>query len=281
MARIRNRVEELAMPRTRFVKSPDQIRRLQEIYAAPAFLEARSLGLTFLTDPDVVAELLPPPLQPAAEPRVSVGAGWIGRSNCVGPFGHAAINIACTYGGEEGLYCLTMPMSTDTAVIFGRELYAEPKKLADIRLDVQGRTARATVARHGIAYIELSAVLDGDGALEPVDRATRSSHYYFKYLPAADGRGLAGDVELVRVTHRGTVFRMARGAGTITFRESAHDPVIDLPVVSVTAASLTEAETYTTAQVVERIPAERFLPWAYGKFDDMTVWAGAAALQPA
>jgi acetoacetate decarboxylase len=29
-----------------------------------------------------------------------------------------------------GDYPLTMPMSTDSAVIFGRELYGEPKKIS-------------------------------------------------------------------------------------------------------------------------------------------------------
>ena len=257
--------------RTRFVKSSEDIRRLQEIQGAPSFLEARSLSMTFLTDPDVVAELLPPPLEPGPEPRASVAVYTIGRSNCVGAFDGASINLSCRYRGEEGLYCLTMPMSTDTAINFGRELYAEPKKLAECRVIERGRFVQGTVTRHGITYIELNGTFDGE--LEDVGRGSVSHHYYFKFLPAADGRGLAFDPQLVRVTHRGTTHRMKRGDGTITFRESRHDPVIDLPVLSIEGAAFSESETHTTAEVVETIPAATFLPWAYGKMDDLAAWA--------
>jgi acetoacetate decarboxylase len=265
--------------RTRYVKTPEQIRELQGINAAPAFLESRSLSATFLTDPEVVRELLPPLLEPAAEARVSVSVYEIGRSNCVGAFNGASVNLACRYNGEDGLYCLTMPMSTDTAMVFGRELYAEPKKLAECVVEERGRFVHGTVTRHGIAYIELTGTFDGP--LEDVGRSGLSHHYYYKYMPSADGRGLAFDPQLVRVTHRGTTHRAKRGTGTITFRESAHDPVIDLPVLMVEGFAFSHGETYTTAEVVATVPAASFLPWAYGKTDDLTVWAGELALTPA
>jgi acetoacetate decarboxylase len=259
--------------RTRYVKSADEIAALQKIYATPAFLGSTSLSMTFLTDPDVVRELLPPPLEPAAEPRVSVAVYEIARSNCVGPFNGASVNVACRYDGQDGLYCLTMPMSTDTAMIFGRELYAEPKKMADCRVVQRGRFVHGTVTRQGVTYIELTGTFDDP--MQSVDRDALSHHYYFKYMPAADGRGLAFDPQLVRVTHRGRTHRLTRGTGTITFRESRHDPVIDLPVLEVEGAAFSEGETHTRAEVVATVPAQDFLPWAYGKTDDLTAWAAA------
>ena len=261
------------MPRTRFVKTPEQLREIEEAYATPSFLNIRSLGITFLTDPEIVRELLPPPLQAASEPRVSVGVSEIRESDCVGPFNGSSINIACTYNGEEGLFCLSMPMSTDTAVMFGRELFAEPKKVADIQLDVSARHVRGTVTRHGITYIELRGSFDDD--LQPVNRDSVTKHYYFKYLPAANGRGLAFDPQLVCVTHRGRTHEAVRGNGTITFRESRHDPVIDIPVLSVTGATFSHSETHTTAEVVATVPAAQFMPWAHFKTDDLLAWAPA------
>lgn len=262
--------------RTRYVKSPDEIRRLQDAYAEPAFLDSRSISATFLTDPEVIRELLPPPLQPAADPRVSVAVYEIGRSNCVGAFNGASINIACRYNGEDGLYCLTMPMSTDTAIVFGRELYAEPKKLAECTVTERGRFVHGTVTRHGITYIELNGQFDSE--MEPVDRAGVSKHYYFKYLPGADGRSLAFDPQLVCVTHRGKTHKVARGSGTITFRESRHDPVIDIPVHLVEGFAYSLGETHTRAEVVATVRAEDFLPYAFAKSDDLTAWAMEPAL---
>lgn len=259
------------MTRTRFVKSAEDIRRFQDVYATPSFLDIRTLAISFLTEPDVIAELLPPPLQPAAEPRISISVSEIRRSDCVGPFNGSSVNLACSYEGRDGLYCLAMPMSTDTAVIFGRELFAEPKKLADIRLEQRGKHVQGTVTRHGITYIDLRGTFDDEPG--PVEQSGVSQHYYFKYLPAADGKGLAFDPQLIRVTHRGVTHRAARGAGTITFRESRHDPLIDIPVVEVLGATLSEGETHTTAEVVTTVPAAGFLPYAYGKTDDIIFWA--------
>ncbi len=267
------------MPLTRYMKSPSEILRLQEAMATPAFLDIRSLAITFESDPVVLAELIPAPLKPAAEPRVSVSISEIRRSDCVGPFNGCSVNIACSFEGEEGVYCLSMPMNTDTAVIFGRELYAEPKKLAAIELIERGKHVRGTVTRHGITYIELSGIFDDP--MEAVGRESTSRHYYFKYLPSADGRGLAFDPQLIRVTHRGHAHAAARGTGTLTFRESTHDPIIDLPVISLGAASYAETETHTSAEVVATVPAASFMPHAFAKMDNLTVWAEAGQMAPA
>jgi acetoacetate decarboxylase len=165
-----------------------------------------------------------------------------------------------------------MPMSTDTAIVFGRELYAEPKKLAECVVDVRGRFVHGTVTRHGIPYIEIMGTFDEPLAATDGREGT-SHHYYFKYLPAADGRGLAFDPQLIRVTHRGRTHRLTRGTATITFRESAHDPVIDIPILEVEGAAYSEGETHTSAEVVATVPAADFMPWAYGKTDDLTTWA--------
>lgn len=267
------------MTLTRYVKATADVGRVQDVLAAPSFLDIRTLSLTFESDSAVIAELLPPPLEPAAAPQATVSVSEIRRSNCVGPFNGAAINLACRYNGEEGLYFLTMPMSTGLAVTFGRELFAEPKKLAEISLAVEGGNARGKVTRYGITYIELSGRFEGGPTEAGIQYVT--PHYYFRFLPAANGRGLAFDPELIRVTHRGTVHRAARGEGTITFRESRHDPVIDLPVLSVSRATLSEGETHTSAEVVTTVPAGGFLPYAYGKLDDLLEWADVGTLEPA
>jgi acetoacetate decarboxylase len=173
-----------------------------------------------------------------------------------------------------------MPMSTDTAVTFGRELYAEPKKLAQIALEERPRgNVRGSVTRHGITFIELMGRFEEPMRDDDSERVTR--HYYFKFLPSADGAGLAHDPELVCVTLRGRTRSIARGTGTIVFRESPHDPIIDVPVVSVLGATYSLGDTYTSAEVVATVPAQEFLPYAFGKMDDLRVWADSGALAPA
>jgi acetoacetate decarboxylase len=259
------------MPLTRYTKTPEQIARLQRAMAEPAFLRSRSLSIRFATDQDVVAELLPAPLEPAAEPLATVSVYATGASNCVGPFNGALLNLACRFAGQDGWFCVTMPTSTDTAVIFGRELYAEPKKLAEIVLDMSRFShARGTVARHGITYIDIRGTFDEEP--QPFESETVARHYYVKFMPSADGLGFAHDPELVEVTHASRTSKLARGSGSITFRESPHDPVIDIPVLSVQGAAFSEGKTRTSAKVVAIIPGEQFLPHAFAKMDDLSLW---------
>jgi acetoacetate decarboxylase len=264
------------MPRTRFIRTLEQIREAEAAYVAPTFTDIRSLAVTFDTDPEVLAELIPAPLAPGERPTVSVAIGNVRRSNCVGPFMSCVVNLPCTYQGAPGVYALTMPMSTDTAVLFGRELFAEPKKLAAIRLDEtateNGRIeAVGRCTRHGITYIEIGGRFAGPP--EPVDQPLIGHNYFVKYLPAADGRGLAFNPQLIRVTHRITIHQQVAGEVSVTFRESVHDPIIDVPVQSVGTARLAELQTITSAEVVETIPAQRFLPYAHARNDRLEVWS--------
>lgn len=215
--------------------------------------------------------VLPPPLEPAERAVASAGVSSFRASNCVGPFDGGAITVRCRYGEIEGVYCIAMPMSTDTAVIYGRELYAEPKKLAAVTVEREGNRARATVSRHGVTYITLEADLS-----EPLaDGESEVNNFYFKYTIAADGGGLDHDPLLVCVTTRSTVRNALRGSGAIRFAESVHDPVADIPVRRVLGAVWSEGATFTRGRTLASVPAERFLPYAFAKMDDLTRFAAA------
>lgn len=251
----------------RYVKSNEELERLKGIYAAPAFLGIRSISIPFETDPEVVRAILPPPLEPADQPMVNVGVSEITGSNCVGRFNGASINILARYKDLVGNYCLTMPMSTDIAVIFGRELYAEPKKLARIALKRDGQKVVGTVERYGITYIEIQG--EGMTPQEPTGQPAESDHFYFKYTPCADGSGLDHDPILVNVHHRGNFPYVESGKGKLIFRESVHDPVVDVPIVKSFDASYVEGESFTTARTLCTVDKEAFMPYAFGKIDAM------------
>src|SRR5438105_14087760 len=109
------------------VRTPEEIAAIQATLSRPIFPSAEMLSVDFLTEPEVVRHILPPPLEPAAEPLVSAMVGrW--QSNCVGDYDGGALYIAARYGDVEGTYVLAMYMSTDAAIIFGRDLFGEPKK---------------------------------------------------------------------------------------------------------------------------------------------------------
>ena len=247
---------------------------MQRLYAAPAFERTRAIAAVYDTDPAVVAEILPPPLRPTDRPRVSLSVAYIGASNALQPFGACTLAVECRYGEETGAYPITMPMSTDSAVIFGRELYGEPKKVADIQVHHDGRVVVGTVTRHGLTYVELRGEVQDE---ERAEAARASTQFFFKFMPAPDGNGFDNDPVLVRVRHSG-VSRLVQGLdGEVILRESPHDPVVDLPVRNLLSLTYSEGDTYTHGEILARVPGESFLPYMFGRVDDLELLARAAA----
>ena len=208
----------------RYVKTLDEVRRLRALYAAPAFERFRGLSAVFRTDPEVIAALLPPPLEPADE--------------------------------------------------LGRELYGEPKKVADIRVRRDGDETTGTIERYGIAYIEIRG-----RAVERLRAgpSRETSRFYFKFMPAPDGCGFDNDPVLVRVRHTGSTRLVERLEGELLLREAPHDPVADVPVRELLGLTYSEGDTYTRGEILARVPGESFLPYMFGKIDDLELLAGEAA----
>ncbi len=253
----------------RFVKTADELRAIQAIFAQPQFMATRSLTVLFETTPEAVKALLPPPLEPTTEAAGSAWIGDIGNSNCVGPFMGGALYLRARYGDLVGNYCVTMPMSTDAAVAFGRELYGEPKKLAKIVFESQGEHVWGSAERYEIRYLSLRGRMEGPG---PTGRH-QSSTFHFKYLPRPDGSGFDHPPLLVHITSEVNVEAAQRGRGELVLRDSPHDPVADIPVTQVVEAIYAEGVSYTSGKILCEVDPEAFLPYAFGSMDSMDIIA--------
>jgi acetoacetate decarboxylase len=246
-----------------FVKTPEEIARIEHALSHPRFVNGEMLAVDFLSDPDVVASVLPPPLQAAEEPLLSAMVGrW--QSNCVGDFYGGAIYVAARHDGIEGRYVLAMWMDGDVPTIYGRDLFGEPKKLAESRLHRRGDEYSAWLERGGVRLLELHAQLPTD--LGPSEG--EGVNFNFKARPAANGIGLEEDAILTRATFQ-TIIRKARtGSGTLSLRGTVHDPVDELPIVSIAGASYVECDLIGSCRSVTTVPADVFLPYHHGRHDD-------------
>jgi acetoacetate decarboxylase len=87
-----------------------------------------ALSVEFLSEPEFVAAVLPPPLEAVEEPRMRAMVGrW--ASNGVGDFSGGTIYVAARHEGIAGEYQLAQFIDGDVPLIYGRELFGEPKKL--------------------------------------------------------------------------------------------------------------------------------------------------------
>jgi acetoacetate decarboxylase len=258
----------------RFVKSAEEIERIQGIYSRSHELGLRALTVHFETDPDVVAALLPPPLEPSPNP---VGVAWVrdvGNSTTVGPYHVAGLAIRAKYNEITANYVLTQPVSTSAALTFGRDLYGEPSKLAKVVFEEQDEHVWGSAERHEIRYLSVRGRCNEDA---PTGRE-ENGYFYFKYLLRPDGSGFDTPPVLIHAIEDVGVKVARKGRGEVVFRDSAHDPVHDLPVRQVLDAVYWEGHLYRSARVLTLADPKTFLPYAFLKADDLGEFAEATVM---
>jgi acetoacetate decarboxylase len=253
----------------RFVKTPEEITASQRVYSRYHQLGVRTLSVYFETDPDALRDILPPPLGPAPNP-VAVGwVGEIGSSNATGPYFTAGLAVRARYGDTVGNYILSAPVTTPEAMTFGREIFGEPRKLAKIVFEDQDEHVWGSAERHEIRILSMRGRCS-----DPAPTGRQDIPYFtFKFLPRPDGSGFDSPPQLVQVTTDLTVLKARRGRGEMVFRDSPHDPLIDIPVRQVLDAVYAEGHSYTSGRVLTQVDSDAFLPYAFSKNDALEVMA--------
>ena len=249
-----------------FVKTPEEIARLQAVMAAPKALDGEAIFAEFPLSEETVARLLPPGLECTDEPGGLANVGRWARSNA-GAYAAASLWLKARHGELEGLYCLTMPISTEATILFGRDLLGEPKKLARISFERSGNRVRGSAERAGTTLLQLEGTLTTPGA--PASEILHQFHY--KYSHRSDGRGLDHDPLLIhnRIEHH--VRHLELGTGTLRLESTAHDPLGDLGKVEPSYVGYVRCDSRATSTVLATVPADAFLPFAFSRLDDWTV----------
>jgi acetoacetate decarboxylase len=257
------------MSQPRYVKNAEDLALAAKFN--PEFLPSslRQIRAVYDTDPDIVAAVLPQPLRATSRPEVGVTISQVAIHFAPGfdvSIGAAIFGVRAVYEGVEGLYMITMPMTTEGAVVGGRETYGEPKKLAQIDFHWDEEIISATVTRHGVPYLELRGTTGA--ALPPQDFTEYA--YCFKCLPALEhGKGLEFDPLLVRLEWHHSLAKVQRMNGEVVLRESMFDPVADLPVRRVVGMTYEEGRTRSSGKVLRTVPTVNLLPFLHQRYDDV------------
>lgn len=255
------------MARVRYgARSLDELRN-REVEATKVDTWATTLVATYETDPDAIAAVLPPPLSPPAEPlvRVTIATVDVGRGYPI--FGAGTFAVHARHENVDGDYALVMPMTTEQAVVGGRETFGEPKKLAEISLDRDGDNVRGHFTRMGTTFVDVLGRVTGE--VEPSPDRTRTS-FYLKFLPSPSGKGFDGDPVLVYCRRDEKTRTMWNVDGEVILRDSRFDPVADLPVLKLRSIELAERSSIQTGEVVGTVPADWVAPYVHQRYDDLS-----------
>lgn len=254
------------MGRIRYgARSAEEVRN-RELEAVGREIWSTAVTVVFETDPDVVAAVLPPPLEPSV-PTARVRMATVDMGGGAPVFGAGWFGVRARHGDVEGEYPLFMPMTTEQATIGGRETFGEPKKIGSVSIDLEGDRVVAVVERMGFRVAEATGTLGAsrpDAELDKVD-------FYFKLSPSPEGVGLDGDPLLVHC-HRHEKARRVRAVdGELKLIDSPLDPVADIPVKRVLSFEFALLTSTQRAEIVSRVPAAWLVPFMHQRYDDLSV----------
>jgi acetoacetate decarboxylase len=226
-----------------------QVRQLRGQDWVWEFRGAEMLWAMFRTDRQVVERILPKPLKCPPEPLATAFVGWYPSTNFGLSYREGGLFLGASYKGEEGVYCLAMPVDDAMAMAGGREQFGFPKKVADaITLDRQNDLVVGRVVRRSCEILRLECELAepttehvleflGPVAADLDGRPCRKGvTFLFKYFFSPSGRGLDYVPRLVRqVTLLRPRADTRTGKGTVSLASTAADPLGEVPVREVLA----------------------------------------------
>lgn len=252
----------------RYGPRPQEERVDHEIDATKAPIATEAVTITYLTDPEIVAAVLPKPLAPPAEPLVRVQLQRV-RIDGMPTFTSAVFSVTARHGDMAGDYPLFMPQSTEQSVTGGRETFGEPKKIAHIEVQRDGDRVSAGVDRLGHQLVTVNGRVTGPAELPPDQINTE---FYFKFLRAPDGNGIT-DPHLVYGEYHRHYEVLEDIDGTLELGESALDPVADIVIREIRSITWCRRRTVQVGRIAERVPAEWLLPYVHQRYDDVALLA--------
>ena len=199
------------------------------------FVDREYLIITYRTDPDVLREIVPGPLE-ITDPLVKYEFIRMPDSTGFGDYTESGQVIPVRFKGETGGYVHAMFLDDDPPIAAGRELWGFPKKLASPRLKVERDTLVGTLD-FGSSHVALGTMGYKHKALatSAVAKALEEPSYLLKIIPHVDGS--ARICELVRYYLRDINLKGAwSGPATLSLFPHALAPVADLPVREIVSA---------------------------------------------
>ena len=119
------------------------------------FIHREFMVITYETDPDIVRDQLPEPLEPVDAPLVHYEWIKMPDSSGFGDYTESGMVLPCRFRGEEANFVVQMYLDDDPPISAGREIWGFPKKYAHPKLEIVKDTLTGTLElcrparRHG------------------------------------------------------------------------------------------------------------------------------------
>lgn len=193
------------------------------------------LTLCYRTNPDLIARLVPPPLESTGD-VVMIHLYRMDDVDFAGPINECNVMVGVRMGSGtgtvEGGYTTGQFLNSDVGLAHGREVHGQPKKFADVAVEVRGDLVVGTVTRNGIDIVTATLPYKQRQA----DPAALRRYFDFsenlnlKLIPHIDGTPAIRQLTARRLADIETT-ECWTGPCTVELRPNAQAPVWRLPVV--------------------------------------------------
>jgi len=222
----------------------EEVEKLKRTHFIAEFVNAEMLSATYVTDENAAREIIPKPLLPTKTPLATVFVARYPETNFGCVYNEGALFLHCEYKKERGLYCLSMPVDDDMAMVAGREQFGYPKKMADkITLEKTENRVVGSVIRKKEEILRIECELMKEvtsNLMEDVWVPTkdwdgtpcyRVINFLYKYFLSPGGTGFDYLPRLIREpTLKRKKGEVLEGRGEVKVSSSPFDPLGDVPV---------------------------------------------------
>jgi acetoacetate decarboxylase len=183
------------------------------------------LKISYRTDPEAIARLLPPGISPGRNPHVNITIYNFPVHD--EPEYGLVVNVEADFAGIAGEYTLAIGINQEAPLFVCHEMWGQPKYPLDTTYFRLGNHVHAKCVHQGVTFIEFSGDVV-DTLPNPADHET--NEWWIKSLRSVDPTSTSFDFppHVVRVYSKyGTAF-LQELKGTLILRESKWDPIATL-----------------------------------------------------
>jgi acetoacetate decarboxylase len=185
------------------------------------------LKIVHRTDPEKIADLLPPGIDPGAAPHVHLNVYNVPVKG--EPEYGVSTKVVADYEGTPGYYGIGLGIDQESAIFISQELNGQPKFPCSIVYFRRDETVVARCTHQGYTFLEFTG--DVIGPVEEGDGEEREEHdWWIKSSRAVGGVEKSYDFppHVVDVTSVSRTVRVQSVDGTLLLRDSPWDPYTTL-----------------------------------------------------
>lgn len=239
--------------------------------------------LAYLTDPEAIARILPPPLKPFSMPVVTLSVCHINNPTFADDYYEAILGVYATYGKQLGLYTMGLVLGgpgAEMAVQCGRDNGSIPKKLgAEFVIRRNGDTVTAGVTRRGTQLVDISMKLGEYNS--PLTHAfyqapapgkqTFGGGFYFHMDREPDANGVSHFQNGALLMNQCEYNYKTWEPGTVDLKlqSSIDDPWAELPINTIIGGAYSENSLFVhKLNLAEEVDIDEVVPYLLtGRYD--------------